>query len=267
MLPLQDLQNAVTRALGAHKDVAICLFDTVDSTNSEAKRQATIESGTALYIARTQSGGRGRLGRDFHSPADTGLYMTLAYTTSRPLTEAVRTTALAAVATASAMEALTPKRPRIKWVNDLYLDGGKAAGILTEAVTLADGQTRMLVGIGINLTTTAFPDGLRAPAASLFTPDEASDIPADFAGTLAGEITRRLLALLKNETMPDGESCLDFYRRHLLYVGEQVTCTRGSETFTATVLGVTDAYALIVECENGMTVLESGEISIRPVAQ
>ena len=267
MLPLQDLQNAVTRALGAHKDVAIRLFDTVDSTNSEAKRQATAESGTALYIARTQSGGRGRLGRDFHSPADTGLYMTLAYTTSRPLTEAVRTTALAAVATASAVEALTPKHPRIKWVNDLYLDGGKAAGILTEAVTLADGQTRMLVGIGINLTTTAFPDGLRAPATSLFTPDEASDIPADFAGILAGEITRRLLALLKNETMPDGESCLDFYRRHLLYVGEQVTCTRGSETFTATVLGVTDTYGLIVECENGMTVLESGEISIRPVTQ
>ena len=267
MLPLQDLPNAVTRALGAHKDVAIRLFDTVDSTNSEAKRQATAESGTALYIARTQSGGRGRLGRDFHSPADTGLYMTLAYTTSRPLTEAVRTTALAAVATASAVEALTPKHPRIKWVNDLYLDGGKAAGILTEAVTLADGQTRMLVGIGINLTTTAFPDGLRAPATSLFTPDEASDIPADFAGILAGEITRRLLALLKNETMPDGESCLDFYRRHLLYVGEQVTCTRGSETFTATVLGVTDTYGLIVECENGMTVLESGEISIRPVMQ
>lgn len=267
MLPLQDLQNAVTRALGAHKDVAICLFDSVDSTNSEAKRQATAESGTTLYIARTQSGGRGRLGRDFHSPADTGLYMTLAYTTSLPLTEAVRTTALAAVATASAVEALTPKRPRIKWVNDLYLDGGKAAGILTEAVTLADGQTRMLVGIGINLTTTAFPDGLRAPAASLFTPDEASDIPADFAGTLAGEITRRLLALLKTETMPDGESCLDFYRRHLLYVGEQVTCTRGSETFTATVLGVTDTYALIVECAEVVRVLESGEISLRPVTQ
>ena len=267
MLPLQDLQNAVTRALGAHKDVAIRLFDTVDSTNSEAKRQATAESGTTLYIARTQSGGRGRLGRDFHSPADTGLYMTLAYTTSRPLTEAVRTTALAAVATASAMEALTPKRPRIKWVNDLYLDGGKAAGILTEAVTLADGQTRMLVGIGINLTTTAFPDGLRAPAASLFTPDETSDIPADFAGTLAGEITRRLLALLKNETMPDGESCLDFYRRHLLYVGEQVTCTRGNETFAGTVLGVTDTYGLTVKREGGVTVLESGEISIRPVTQ
>ena len=267
MLPLQDLQNAVIRALGVHKDVAIRLFDTVDSTNSEAKRQATAESGTTLYIARTQSGGRGRLGRNFHSPADTGLYMTLAYTTSLPLTEAVRTTALAAVAAVAAIEALTPKHPRIKWVNDLYLDGGKAAGILTEAVTLGDGQTRMLVGIGINLTTTAFPDGLRAPAASLFTPDEASDIPADFAGTLAGEITHRLLALLKTETMPDGESCPEFYRRHLLYVGEQVTCTRGNETFAGTVLGVTDTYGLIVECENGMTVLESGEISLRPVTQ
>lgn len=267
MLPLQDLQNAVIRALENQNGISVRLFDTVDSTNSEAKRQATVgsERGTTLYIARTQSGGRGRLGRDFHSPADTGLYMTLAYTTSRPLTEAVRTTALAAVATVAAIEALTPKRPHIKWVNDLYLDGGKVAGILTEAVTLADGQTRMLVGIGINLTTTVFPDGLRAPATALFTPDEARDVPADFAGTLAGEITRRLLALLETETMPNGESCTNFYRQHLLYVGERVLCTRGNETFVGTVLGVNDSYALVVEREGGVTVLDAGEISLRPI--
>ena len=266
MSSVQTTKDAVRRALGERDGVAVHLFDTVDSTNTEAKRKSATERGTALYIARTQTGGRGRLGREFHSPADTGLYMTLAYTTSLPLSASVHTTALAAVAAVSAIQALTAKRPCIKWVNDLYLGGAKVAGILTEAVTLPDGHTRMLVGIGINLTTTSFPDGLRAPATALFTPDEATALPLDFSGTLAGEIARRLLMLAETDTLPDGRSCLDFYRRHLLHVGERVTCTQGDNTFEGTVLGVNDAYGLVVEIPaGGVAVLDAGEISVRPV--
>ncbi len=257
----EDLSAAVRRVCDR---VAVRVFDTVDSTNAEAKRHALSETDTVLYIARTQTDGRGRLGRTFHSPADTGLYMTLAYTTTRPLSAAVRTTALAAVAAASAIEMLTDKRPLIKWVNDLYLNGAKAAGILTEAVSLPDGHNRILMGIGINLTTTFFPDDLRAPATSLFTERAEDGVDTDFTGTLAGEITRRLLHAVDTETLPCGEPCLRFYRRHLLYTGERVTCVRGNETFEGTVLGVNDDYALIVERNRGVTILDSGEISIRP---
>jgi BirA family biotin operon repressor/biotin-[acetyl-CoA-carboxylase] ligase len=96
---------ALTEALGAYAPaLAVTLYDTIDSTNTAAKAETAAKADAleaaspALYIARTQTGGRGRLGRSFHSPADTGLYMTVAYTTERPLTEAVRVTAGAAVA-------------------------------------------------------------------------------------------------------------------------------------------------------------------------
>ncbi|MBQ9151707.1 MAG: biotin--[Clostridia bacterium] len=259
--------DTLRHALGGYADtVDITLLDTVDSTNNTAKSTALTVNRPALYVAHTQTGGRGRLGRSFHSPADTGLYMTVAYTTDRPLTEAVRVTAGAAVAAVTAIETLTDKSPAIKWVNDVYLDGCKIGGILTEAVTLPDGRNRMIVGLGLNLTTTEFPDGLRAPASCLFNASEAVLATPAFMGTLAGEITRRLLELA--DGAPNGglwgEDCLTFYRRHLLYVGDSVLCTRGSEAFEGIVMGVNDDYSLVVKSERETHILSSGEISVRP---
>ncbi len=268
----RTLAAVVRRALGAHTEVAVYPFDTIDSTNAEAKRQVARETCPALFLARTQTAGRGRLGRSFHSPAGRGLYMTLAYSTDRPLSESTSVTALAAVATTATIEHLTDRRPHIKWVNDLYIDGGKLAGILTEAVTLssdAGGGHRILVGIGLNLSITSFPADLRAPAASLFSPEEAGEVTEDFLGTLAGEIARRLLDLLRQdphtEALPDGESCLDFYRRHLLYIGERVSCTRGPERMEGVMRGVNERYALLVEIDGETVALDSGEISVRPI--
>jgi BirA family biotin operon repressor/biotin-[acetyl-CoA-carboxylase] ligase len=188
--------------------------------------------------------------------------MTVAYTTDRPLTEAVRITAAAAVAAVSAIEALTDKRPAVKWVNDIYLNGCKIGGILTEAVTRGDGSHRMIVGLGINLTTTEFPEGLRAPASCLFSPSEAYMASTAFADRLAGEITRRLLEAVDGIASP--ADCLQAYREHLLYVGERVLCTRGSEAFEGVILGVDEGYSLLVSVEGETVTLASGEVSVRP---
>ena len=255
---MKDIRDA----LGPYgHTVAIQVFDTLDSTNSLAKSRAD-EAFPALYIARSQTAGRGRLGRSFHSPAHTGLYMTVAYTTREPLGEAVRVTALASVAAVGAIEALTDKRPSIKWVNDIYLDGYKIGGILTEAVTLEEGMHRMVVGIGINLTTTEFPEGLRAPASCLFSPSEAYMASTAFADRLAGEITRRLLEAVEGIAFP--EDCLQIYREHLCYVGTKVFCTRGHESFEGILLGVDNDYSLLVSAGGETLALSSGEISIRP---
>ena len=261
---------ALQNALGRYKDeISVTLWEEIDSTNNAAKAE-TDKNTPSLYIARTQTGGRGRLGRSFHSPADTGLYMTVAYTTKQPLSESVRVTAAAAVAAASAIEALTGISLSIKWVNDLYLKDAKVGGILTEAVTRPDGAHRMVVGLGINLTTASFPKGLRAPATSLFSPPNARAVTPASVGALAGEITRRLLDMTRPEGNDDfpagmwGDACPQDYRRRLLYVGTRVVCTQGNSCFEGTVMGVDDGYSLLVETDTGIVTLSSGEISIRP---
>ena len=263
---------ALQNALGHYKDkVSVTLWEEIDSTNNAAKAEVD-RTTPSLYIARTQTGGRGRLGRSFHSPADTGLYMTVAYTTERPLSEAVGVTAAAAVAAASAIEALTGISLSIKWVNDLYLHGAKVGGILTEAVTRPDGTHRMVVGLGINLTTSSFPEGLRAPATSLFSPQNANTVTPPLVGALAGEITRRLLDVTCPEGDGDspvgmwGDACLRDYRRRLLYVGTRVVCHQGNRSFEGTLLGVDEHYSLLVETEDGTVTLSSGEISVRPLS-
>ncbi len=276
MTPPAFLNTATLRtALGSHAErVTLRLFDTIDSTNTEAKRHAAAEPASpSLYLARTQTAGRGRLGRTFHSPADTGLYMTLSLRLTCPLGALSAVTPMAAVALAQTVEAVTGKSPAVKWVNDLYLDGAKVAGILTEAVSLPEATpacTRLLVGMGLNVTTARFPTDLRAPATSLLSVDEAAGvhIPSLLAA-LAGGAVCRLLSLVENldAPTPGGQracaACLADYRRRLLYVGEPVLCTRGGETFTGLVCGVDEDYGLLVDVAGERRVLSSGEISVR----
>ena len=175
------------------------------------------------------------------------------------------------MAAATSIESLTGIAPAIKWVNDLYLKGAKVGGILTEAVTRPDGAHRMVVGLGINLSTSTFPEGLRAPATSLFSSDNADAVTPHLIGALAGEITRRLLDMTRPEGSADfpagmwGDACLRDYRHRLLYVGTRVICTQGSHSFEGTLLGVDEDYSLLVGTENGAVTLSSGEISVRPV--
>ena len=95
-------------------------FDTIDSTNTEAKRRiAAGDHGRRLILAQQQTAGRGRLGRSFYSPADTGLYMTLTLGEPETLRDGTMLTIAAATAAALAIESATGEKTDIKWVNDI----------------------------------------------------------------------------------------------------------------------------------------------------
>ena len=132
-------------------------YRAIDSTNARAKAWARAGAAQgALVIAAGQTAGRGRLGRTFASPADAGLYMTVILWPDGAALE--RLTIAAAVATCEAIEACTPYRPGIKWVNDLLLGEKKICGILAEAVTSPSGARGAVVGIGVNLAEGALPE-------------------------------------------------------------------------------------------------------------
>ena len=146
----------------------IMVFDDIDSTNDEAKRmleQETVDDGMYL-IANHQTAGRGRQGHSFYSPADTGLYVSMVRTDHDVLHPATlsKLTLAAAVATAEAIEEAVGVSPKIKWVNDLYYRDRKVCGILTESVGWLDDRPRaVVIGIGINCSTTLFPEDLMSP--------------------------------------------------------------------------------------------------------
>ena len=281
MIPLIPLSHAGIAAglTDAHAGICVRLYDSIDSTNTEARRLiSAISPGEGphggssplpitLLAARAQTAGRGRLGRSFYSPPDSGLYMTLLYPLTQPLSQAVAVTAGAAVATLEAIRAVTGLVPGIKWVNDLYMDGKKICGILTEAVTPAGSEQSayMLVGIGINLTTAAFPEGLRAPAGSLTDNlSPSATLPALDAGRLCGQIAHRLLTLLETDSLHSPET-LAAYRAHSILLGQPVLCTRGGQTFPALAMDITPAFGLMVRRADGcVEVLDSGEVSVSP---
>ena len=145
------------------------LYDTLESTNRTAKLLALegAAHGT-LVLAGGQTAGRGRLGRSFSSPAGKGVYCSVVLRPPLPAANAQTATIGAAVAVCRAVQTLCGLELAIKWVNDLYYKGKKVCGILTEAGTdLESGQLEWLVvGIGLNLTSTAAGGCHRAGAVS-----------------------------------------------------------------------------------------------------
>ena len=132
---------------------SIFWFDTVDSTNTRAKELAAAGAphGTVL-IADRQTGGRGRLGRSFQSPAGMGIYLSLILRPNCPAAQLMHLTCAVAVSTCDAVEQTLNFRPSIKWINDLVAQRRKLAGILTElSVNPRTGFVDYaVVGIGIN---------------------------------------------------------------------------------------------------------------------
>ena len=229
----------------------VIMLDITDSTNNEAKR--IIASGFKepfLVISREQTAGRGRQGKSFFSPKDSGLYMTIGFPIEKNAKDFLYMTSAAAVAVVRELEALTGVICRIKWVNDIYLEGKKISGILTESV-LGE-NPYIIVGIGINLTTAKFPEDIK-----------------DIAGTLSKDISPALAASgitlrLKDYFDKGKASFIDDYRKFSLVLDKEITYIKNGETNFGRATEILDSGALLVVKEDGTKeILDSGEITLR----
>ncbi|MEO8572868.1 MAG: biotin--[acetyl-CoA-carboxylase] ligase, partial [Pyrinomonadaceae bacterium] len=134
-------------------------FDTLDSTNTEALKQAKLGAGEGVcVVARQQTAGRGRYGRTWVSERDAGLYFSVILRPKLAVNDLSLITLMAGVAVHTSLEELAVTAD-IKWVNDVLVNEKKIAGILAET-TETDQGLAVIVGIGINLTSANFPPGL-----------------------------------------------------------------------------------------------------------
>ena len=241
----------------------IYCYETLESTNSLAKTLGAEEfpNGTVLITA-SQTGGRGRLGRSFHSPAGQGVYLSVILRPNCPFEKLMHLTCGAAVAACNAVEKASGLRPRIKWTNDLVVDGKKLGGILTELVTdpVTQNVTAAVIGIGINCTqaTSDFPSELRDMATSLSLACGAAVTPA----LLAARLIQALEEL--DRSLWDRESLMARYRADCMTVGRSVVLLRADTRRYGTALDVDEDGCLVVRFEDGsIEHVGSGEISVR----
>lgn len=255
-------EEGIRQALRS-RDIALKVFPTVSSTNTVLKSLAAdgAPEGTVL-VAGEQTEGRGRMGRRFYSPADTGLYMSLLLRPGIAASEATKLTACAAVAVAEAIEELSGVPAWIKWVNDVLARGKKVCGILTEASLDCECGlvSYVIVGIGINIRPPegGFPEELRDAAGAVFEEKR----PPQLRCRMAAAVLDRLLDYSQR---PGDRDIYEAYRRRSLTLGQDVNIlTPGRDPVPAKVLDIGRDYALTVRLDDGSAKrVSTGEVSLR----
>lgn len=241
----------------SHGNYRVFYLPETDSTNTRMKLWARGDCPVSpacalqpydLIAANLQTGGRGRLGRQFVSPGS-GLYFSVLIPEASP-ERAARCTPVCAAAMALALEGMGFQDIGVKWVNDLYRRGRKIAGILCEWI-----PEGVVCGIGLNVT--APPGGFpkeAGPAGAL------SDSPV-----CAEEILSRFMDALR-ALLQDPSRAHRVYRERMFLLGQHVTCARGREYLSGVCEDVGEDYSLLLRLEDGKEIaLSSGEvIHVRP---
>lgn len=244
-------------------DLDIEVYDEVVSTNNVLKERASKGAGEGLVIiANSQTGGKGRLGRTFFSPLDSGVYISILLRPSdMEPQKALRITTMAAVAASDAVEEVSGKTAPIKWVNDIFVDGLKVAGILTEAsVSMENGSLEYAVlGIGFNVYEPegGFPDELKMIAGAIFDRHE-----PDAKNRLTAAFLNNFVKIMNDK---DQSLYAKRYKEKSMVIGRKVNVITPVSSRKAKVLDITDDCALKVEYEDKTTdIISTGEVSIRP---
>ena len=238
-------------------------FDTIDSTNDEARKMARngAPHGTVL-IADHQTGGHGRRGRSFHSPAGYGIYMSVVLRPRCVPTELMHLTCATAVAMCDAIESVVQIRPAIKWTNDLVWGKRKLGGILTELGFTKSGRVDYaIIGIGINCQQTQqdFPEDIAAIAGSLSMIQQRD---VDNAAVAAAMI--RSLQEMDAHLLSGKAQILSQYRKDCMTLGQEIVLIRGEEKRYGIAREIDPDGALVVEFQSGaVETVSSGEVSVR----
>jgi BirA family transcriptional regulator, biotin operon repressor / biotin---[acetyl-CoA-carboxylase] ligase len=236
-------------------------FDSLPSTNDLAREMAAkgAAEGTTL-LAREQTAGRGRLGREWASAAGQGLYTSIIL---RPRVQAKRfsiTTLASAVAVAETLMTGFNAPADIKWPNDVMLSNRKVCGILMETATEADLIEYAILGIGVNLGQTEFPDEIRDHATSLLIETGRQVAPEEFLSPMLERLDCWYRAAIESPGL-----CLTAWERLSSYArGCRVRVMSSGPEFEGITMGLTDTGALVVVLPDGeRREVISGEVSVR----
>lgn len=256
------MKNAVLFHLPGDFPWQVQYFDTIDSTNTYAKKLASdgAAHGTVI-LANQQTVGRGRMGRSFCSAGGAGIYLSVILRPNCHATELMHLTCAAAVAACDAIEKVCDFRPGIKWINDLIAQGKKLGGILTElSLDPVTGLVNYaVVGIGINCRNQEFPEDIRHIAISA---EAVAKKPVDRSELSAALISA--LHKMESTLLTQKEEIMARYKENCITLGQDIFLLRGSKKIPCRALDLDIDGALQVIYADGTTeFVNSGEVSVR----
>ena len=226
-------------------------FDETDSTNNQAKLAAEkdAQDGT-LFVAECQTGGRGRRGRTWVSPAGSGIWMSLLLRPHISPESASMLTLVLAVAMVEAInEEVKDAKCYVKWPNDIVLNSKKISGTLTEMSAEMDAIHYVVIGIGINVNTTDFDESIKDMATSIYLETGTKVKRSSIIAAFSKSFKKYYEAFLETE---DLTLLIDRYNEILINKGRTVKAIYANKELIGEALGINKDGELIIKTEDGM---------------
>lgn len=239
----------------------IIIKDSIYSTNLEGRNYLinNPKHGTVI-IANEQTNGKGRKGRSFFSPKNTGIYMSIILKPETLLLEnSLKITIAAAVAISNAIDKLCNKKTQIKWVNDIFFNNKKICGILTEAITDFESGSieNIILGIGINFNTLNFPKDISNIAGSIFL-EELTPINRN---QLISKIINNIMDVIENLDNPE---IIQSYRNKSFLIGRDIVYYEKNNAIKSVVIDIDDnGYLVVQDLNKIIKVLKTGEVNFQ----
>lgn len=241
----------------------IIYLPVTDSTNTQAKKlgEEGAEHGT-LVVTQCQTAGKGRRGRRWESPAG-NVYFTFLLRPEVKVSRASMITLVSALAMANAIEMVTKLKTQIKWPNDVVANGKKLCGILTESSTDLEYINYAVVGIGINVNQTSFPEDIADKASSLLLELGHSVNRGQVLGEFLNQFEKYYEIFEKTEDM---SGLIEAYNEKLVNCGREVKIIEKDRERILKALGIDNDGGLVVENSEGeRESIISGEVSVRGI--
>lgn len=242
----------------------ILYFDQVDSTNIRAKQLA--EQGAPdrlLVVAQTQTAGKGRRGKGWVSPKGSGIWMSLILRPELEPGSASMLTLAAALAVSKGIETVSGLKTQVKWPNDIVINGKKVCGILTEMSSELNHIYYVIIGIGINVNMSEFPEEIRSVATSCLIEGKKELKRALLIAAVMKELKYYYELFLQQK---DLSLFMDDYQSRLANIGKEVTVIGAKESFSGIAMGIDRTGELLVQMEDkSIRKVVSGEVSVRGI--
>ncbi|KGK87702.1 biotin--[acetyl-CoA-carboxylase] ligase [Clostridium sp. HMP27] len=241
----------------------IVYFNSIDSTNNEAKKLASSGCSEGIVIiSEEQTMGRGRLGRNWVSPKFKGIWMSIVL---RPDIDPMNVAKITQVGAAAVLKAIKEQgiNAYIKWPNDIVLNNKKVCGILTEMSGEINNVNYVVMGIGINVNIDKedFPEEIEEIATSLKIEECKSIERKALVASILNNLEELYKEFIKNE---DIKTSIDICRENSILIGKSVRIINRNDEIQAQVLDLSDDGKLIVKYQDGsIHEVISGEVSVR----